>query len=101
MPTTRDLAAALRVTKNTVSKAYAELRRAGVAAGSTSGLFIADNAVANARVIVAREILSGAVRNLKSLSLSRREVTACCRETISLYYDQTSEWVCPCEPVET
>ncbi len=91
LPTVKQLALDLTVNPNTVAKAYRDLEREGVietAAGR--GSFVrTDGAVQNARAAgadLARDALTGAVREAKSLGLARGDVS-------NLFHEALDRWL--------
>lgn len=80
LPTVKQLALDLTINPNTVARVYRELERDGIIETAPGrGSFVrGDGAAANAKAAgsdVARETLEAAVREAKSLGLSRDQVT--------------------------
>jgi GntR family transcriptional regulator len=96
LPTVKALALELTVNPNTVARVYRELERDGVIDTSPGrGSFVlADGAGAEARraaVDVARAAFEAAVREAKSLGLSREETQDLTARTIARWYETENE----------
>jgi GntR family transcriptional regulator len=96
LPTVKALALELTVNPNTVARVYRELERDGVIDTSPGrGSFIrADGAAVEARRAVgdvARVAFEAAVREAKSLGLSREETQELMARTIARWYETENE----------
>ena len=96
LPTVKQLAVDLTINPNTVAKAYRELERDGVIDTSPGrGSFVGtDGAGVEARRAVsdvARAAFEGAVREAKSLGLSREETQELMARTIARWYETEND----------
>jgi GntR family transcriptional regulator len=96
LPTVKALALELTVNPNTVARVYRELERDGVIDTSPGrGSFVradGDNVAARRAVAdVARVAFEGAVREAKSLGLTREETHELMARTIARWYETENE----------
>ena len=93
LPTVKALALELTVNPNTVARVYRELERDGVIDTSPGrGSFVSAGPEARRAVAdVARSAFEGAVREAKSLGLSREETHELMMRTIARWYEMENE----------
>ena len=96
LPTVKSLALELTVNPNTVARVYRELERDGVIDTSPGrGSFVSPGSagveVRRAVTDVARAAFEGAIREAKSLGLSREETQELMARTIARWYETENE----------